>query len=211
MLSKEELAALKGLRGPSQTEQEARKEYMTVTSIRTAVDAHDAEHGTQIGKKLKAGFYGQTEAPTPQPAPQPTAVELAAVVKKFPKERCHNLFVGSKNKNGDTQHAEIASKLTPEEYKEAKTAARFWGIISDGGLSSVRFNYETKRDRDAKRAAREATAKDAERKASEALPPGINRDAKGDLLLVDEVAFNSWKAEKAANAEAIKFLEDAAT
>src|SRR5438445_12936129 len=124
------------------------------------------------------GTPRQAQAPAvQQPKSEPTAVQVAAAVKLWPKERCHGLFVGEKTQTGDTRHTESASKLSKEEYAQAKTAARFWGIALSGETSgaSVRFNYETSRDRRLKREAKEAGEKAEQQRLAETLPPGIHR------------------------------------
>jgi hypothetical protein len=165
------------------------------------------------GLAIEANLIGGTprQAPPVQQPTEPTAVQVADAVKKFTKERCHGLFVGEKTQTGDTRHSESASKLSKEEYAQARIAAKFWGIpLSGDNTSAVRFAYSTSRDRAAKRAAAESVAKAEEQRIADQLLLGIHRDAKGNLALVDEQAFNTWKAEKAANSEAIDFLEKAA-
>jgi hypothetical protein len=211
-VKEQELQIIKENRGPSAALKTDAERYMRETEYRKAIDDADAAKGTQAGAKLRRIFFGQPEeAPTPQQPQQPTAVEVANWVKKFDKARCLDLFVGEKTRTGDARHSEIASKLSKEDYAEARTAARFWGIPLSGQESgaSVTFAYETPRDRAAKKAAREAAATNAERKQSEILPPGVEKDAKGNIVLADVAKFDAWKSEQSTHKDAIKFLEEA--
>lgn len=211
-MNEQELQIIKENRGPSTAAKTDAERYMRETDFRKRIDDADAANETETGTKLKRIFYGQPEeAPVaPQAKPEPDAVEVAKYVKKYPKARCLDLFVGEKTRTGDTRHSEIASKLSKDEYQEARTAARFWGIPLSGQESgaSVTFAYETRRDRQAKRDAREAAATNAERKQSEILPPGVEKDAKGNIVLADEAKFTAWKSEQSAHKAAISFLEE---
>ena len=157
-ISDKELSLLKELRPPSATLQADSKRYMTNSAYRAEVDAKDKAEGTSMGKWLRATFYGEKmEAPAPVVKPEPTAVELAAAVKAFSKERIYDLYVGTRTQSGETRHTEILSKLSPEDRAQSKLAAKFHGIkLSDDDGSSVRFVYSTTRDRAAKRAEKEA-------------------------------------------------------
>ena len=207
-MNDKERAGLKSLSRPSAERKADAAFYMKDTAWRKEVDDYDAANGTQIGKKFKRIFYNlPEEIPTPQQHKPPSAVEVAAAVKKYPPERLRDIFVGEVARNGDTRHNEVASKLTAEEYAQAKLAARFFKILPPEGGSTVRFNYQTSRERAAKKAAEEATA---EQRQAQFVPPGITRYADGTLGLSDSVAFEAWKKEKAENTEAIAFLEAAA-
>jgi len=200
---------LKDLRGPSQQVQADAKRYVTDAAWRAEIDAADRQNGTSLGKSLRATYFGEKPEPTTPAAPtQPDPVAVAAAVTAFPRERCAALFKGTVSPNGDARHAESLSKLSVEERAQARLAARFFQILpSDGSGASVVFTYETPADRRRKREAREAAAADAARKQSEALPPGVTRNERGELGLADPVAFEAWKKEKAEHKEAVEFLE----
>jgi hypothetical protein len=155
--------------------------------------------------KLLKGEPAPEEAAPEQPLPPPTAEQTAAAVKKYPRERVIDLF-----KRNSGVPGEVAANLSKEDYKEAQMAARFFGIIPSQGGASVTFSYETSRARREAREAREAAAKAADKQQAESLPPGISREANGNLILTDEAAFTNWKKEKSEHADALKFLEDAA-
>jgi len=195
---------LASLRGPNDALKADAKRYMVDSVWRAQVDAADAKEGTQLGRTLKSIFMGKpVDAPTPQTPPaQPTAIELAAACKQFPKARCLELFKRPANQPG-----EIASNLSKADYKTALIAATFFKVLNPDDRSSVRFNYETSGQRRAKREATDAAAK----AQAEALPPGIHKNEKGELSLVDEAAFTAWKASKSANKDAIEYLESVAS
>jgi hypothetical protein len=212
-MDSKELETLKELDGPSSLTQARAKRYVTDEHYRADVDKADKEKGTKAGPQLRAIYFGEKPVAVATPVvPPPTAVEVADAVKKFDKARCHDLFVGSRNKNGDTLHAEIASKLDKDEYQQARTAARFFGIALSGPDSgaAVRFAYETRNDRQAKRDARESAAQNAERAQAAILPPGVEKDAQGNIILADEAKFTAWKASKSEHKAAIDFLESQA-
>jgi len=101
--------------------------------------------------------------------------------------------------------------LTPEQYQSAKRAAKFLGVLpNDGSDASVKYIYSTSRDRAAARQAKEDTARTAEQRQADQLPPGITRDADGGLLLTDSAAFETWKAGKSEHKAAIDYLESQA-
>jgi hypothetical protein len=207
-VNEQELAALKSARGPSATLKADSERYMKESGFRKLVDDADAALGTHTGPKLKRIFYGQPEevASTPQQPEPPTAIQVAAATKKYPRSRCHDFFKREANEPGES-----VSSLSKAEYAEAKLAGQFFGMLpADGSSASVKFVYPTSRDRAAARTKKEDAAKEVQRKQAEFIPPGITKYADGTLGLTDEAAFNSYKAEKAANAEAIKFLEDVA-
>jgi hypothetical protein len=204
-MNDQEKELLKGLRGPSaQTTLDA-KRYVSETAFHATIDAADRANGTNIGKQLRAIAFGTKAPATVAPVAPPTAVEVAAACKKFPRERCRDLFVREANKPG-----EIYSKLSKAERDEAKVAAKFFKVLDPDNTSSVSFSYETPQVRAAKKAAKEAAAKEVERKQAEFLPPGITKTEKGEILLTDAAAFNAWKAEQSAHKDALAFLEDAA-
>jgi hypothetical protein len=207
-MNDKELAGLKSVSGPSAALKAKAGSYMRNTAERRAIDDYDAANGTDIGKKLKRIFYGQPEE-APQPAPEakaPSAVELAKDVKEFPFARCHEIFKRDANTPGESY-----KDLTPEQYKSAKRAAKFLGVLpNDGSDASVKYIYSTSRDRAAARQAKEDAARTAEQREKDALPPGIERSPNGELGLVDADAFDKWKASKSEHAEAIAFLEEAA-
>jgi hypothetical protein len=214
-MNDKEVVVIKEHRGPSAALKADAKRYMTESAYRKLIDDADKAEGTQTGPKLRRIFYGQpdeVQAPASQTKPQPTPVQLKAAMKKYPKERCLNLFVGTRTPSGENRHSEILSKLSKEERDEARLAARQWGIPLSGENSgaSVRFNYETSRDRRLKREAKEADAEAAKQREADRLPPGITRHSDGTLSLSDSVAFAKWKADKEANRQAIEFLEEQA-
>ena len=201
-----ELAGLKSLSGPSKALKAQAELYMKDYTERKKVDDYDAANATQIGKKLKRVFYGQPEeVPTaPAPVAAPSAVEMAAAIKQFPKSRCIELFKRSANTPG-----EVASTLSKSDYQTAKLAAGFFGVLDSNNTASVRFSYETSRARREAREAREAATKAADKVQAEKLPPGISRQSDGGLVLTDEAAFTAWKKEKSEHSEALAFLENA--
>jgi hypothetical protein len=204
-MNDKEKELLRGLRGPSaQFLADAKRYVRDDAAYRAEVDATDEKEGTSLGKELRAVYFGTKEPEAPVPVVQPTAEQVAAAVRKFPQERCVDLY---KRKPG--QLGEVLSNLSKAERDEAKLAAQFFKVLPSEGGSSVRFNYETSRDRAAKREAKEAAAKAADQRQADTLPPGVNRDAKGNLVLADEAAFTAWKQEKAARKDAIAFLEQA--
>ena len=204
-MDSKELEVLKELDGPSSLTQARAKRYVTDAAYRAEVDKADKLKGTKAGPELRATYFGEKPAAAPTPVAPPTAEQVAAAVKKYPQNRCVGLFKRPANEPG-----EVLSTLSKEDRDEAKLAAQFFGIVPSQGGSSVTFNYETSRDRAAKREARESASLAAERKQAEALPPGINRDAQGNIVLSDESAFSAWKKEKADHSAALAFLEDAA-
>ena len=204
-MTNEEAELLKSLRGPNATLKADSKKYMTDFAFRSSVDAADKEKGTHVGRALKSIFYGKPEqlpAPPQPQAQQPSAIELANAVKQFPKARCIELFKRSANTPG-----EIASTLSKSDYATAKLAAKFHGVLDPNDVSFARFNYETSGQRRAKREAQDAAAKSQ----AEQLPPGISKDEKGNLILSDAQAFQSWKDGKNEHKEALQFLESQAS
>jgi len=211
MLTDQEMKIVRGR--PSSSLQAAAKLYVSDSAERERIDKADEVAGTETGAKLRRLFYGLPEPAAPATQqPEPTAKEVADAVRAFPKERVLDLYKGTTNpRTGDSFHSEKLSALKPEEREQSKLAAKFWNVQNSGdGGASVRFNYQTPRDRQAKREAREAAAADAERKRAEALPPGVTRDKDGNLGLADPVAFENWKREKSEHADAVKFLEEQA-
>jgi hypothetical protein len=206
MLSDRERELLKELRGPSQQLQADSKRYMVDSKYRADVDAKDKAEGTSMGKWLRATYYGERVAAAPAPVAPPTETELAKAITDFPKTRCKGLYNRPANEPG-----ELLSDLSETERQQAKIAAKFFNVITQGnGEPSVRFNYETRRDRDVKRAAKEAEAKKKESGLTDSgLPPGIERNRDGiGYLLVDEVAYQKWKDGNAAKAVIAKALEE---
>jgi hypothetical protein len=205
-MDSKELEMLKELDGPSPLTQTRAKRYVTDSIYRGRVDAEDKLRGTKAGPELRATYFGEKPAAAAPATIAPlSAVEMAAVCKQFPKARCLELFKRDANTPG-----EIAANLSKSDYQTAKLAAQFFGVLDQNNTSSVKFVYPTSRDRAAKREVSESAARNAERKQAETLPPGVQRDAQGNLILADEQAFTNWKASKSEHAEAIAFLEDAA-
>jgi hypothetical protein len=112
------------------------------------------------------------------------------------------------------QQGESSTDLPKEQYAQAKLAAQFFDIIGKGtGEATVRFNYETKRDRQAKRDALAAEAKKKEAGLTEnGLPPGVARCQDGmGLTVVDEALYQKWKDatnDKAVISAALEEVED---
>jgi hypothetical protein len=209
-MDSKEKELLQSLRGPSEALKADAARYMKDFAFRSSVDSADKQNSTQLGRTLKSIWYGK---PATQDAPQvaevkqqPSAVELAAAVKQFPRERCQELFKRESGKPG-----EVASSLSKEDYRVAKMASQFFGILpTDGSEPSVRFTYQTSRDRAAARQSKEDAAKSAAKREADFTPPGIERRPNGEILLIDADAFAKWKASKNENSEAIAFLEEQA-
>jgi hypothetical protein len=202
-MTNEEMELLNSLRGPNATLKADAARYMKEFSFRASVDKADRESGTTLGRTLKSIWLGKPatqDAPAPE-VKAPSAIELANACKKFPRDRCMDLY---KRKGG--QPGEVLSSLSKAERDEAKLAAQFFKILDPSDTASVRFNYETSGQR---RAKREATDAEAQRQADQ-LPPGISRDADGGLLLTDSAAFETWKAGKTEHKAAIDYLESQA-
>jgi hypothetical protein len=109
----------------------------------------------------------------------------------------------------------LLSSLTETERQQAKVAAKFFNVIAQGnGEPTVKFNYQTKADRQVKRDALAAEAKKKESGLTDSgLPPGVERNKDGiGFLLVDESAYQAWKdannAEAVAKAVIAKALEE---
>jgi len=142
-------------------------------------------------------FYGGSQAPEEPKKPQPTESEVADAIRKYPREKCIELFRRASNIPGQS-----SSELNPEEYQVAKLAAQVFGIVgADPKKPVVRFTYATGRDRAAKRAAEKAekarTAKDGSGLGENGLPPGVEHSSDGiGLSVIDPVAFQAWKDAK---------------
>jgi hypothetical protein len=200
----EQEARLKQLDGPSSTTKARQKRYVTDSAYRALVDKADRENGTTDGPWLRAGYFGTKQLEAAAPVAQPSAVQLAAACKEYPRKRCYDLFKRPANEPGES-----SKELTKEQYAEAKLAAQFFKILDPDNTSSVRFNYATSRDRAAKREEKESAARTAAQREADFTPPGIERRPNGEILLVDEAAFTNYKREKAEHSEAVKFLEEA--
>lgn len=127
-------------------------------------------------------------------------VQLAEAITEYPRERCRELF----QKEADAPGVS-SSKLSAEEYAKAKMAARHWGILRQPtGEPAVRFNYKRPADYRAERAANEAaeaaTVQAEAGLSADGLPPGVWRNAKGEMFLADAQAFADWQARAAARA-----------
>src|ERR1700676_1011725 len=135
-------ALLKEIEGPDAKTKEQARLYVADTEYRATIDAKDRENGTSAGKELRAIFYG-TKTAAAAPVAQPSESELAAAITKFPKSKCHELF-----RRSSTEPGQSSSELSKEDYREAKLAAQFFGVIGPNSAEpSVRFNYQTKSDR----------------------------------------------------------------
>lgn len=185
-------------RGPSSEVKGDAKRYVSDSSFRARVDAADKRNGTTVGKQLRDIYYGVSPQPQAETHTRVSEHELAEAIRKYPREKCVELFTKPADAPGQS-----SSSLSKTEYKEAKLAAIVHGVIPADSGQSVSFNYQTRRDRDVKRAAKEAEAKKQESGPNEnGLPPGVERNAKDGigLIIVDPVAFNAWKQSKSDRA-----------
>lgn len=203
-MNDQERALLKDLRGPStQTALDA-KRYVSETAFRANIDAADKANGTAIGPQLRAIAFGEKAPAAPATSAATTEAELASVIVKYPREKCIELFRRDSRTPGQS-----SSSLAPADYKEARMAAQFFGIVG-GAPNAVKFNYETKRDRDVKRAAVAAEkAKQESTLGENGLPPGIERAKDGiGFVTSDPAAYQAWKDANTAKAVIARALEE---
>ena len=196
---------IKEASGASAQEQKLAKDYVGNSETRARIDAADRANHTSVGPKLRALFYGRTpDAAAVVTTTGPDEVTLAEALKKFPREHCRLLYARRENEQG-----ELLTSLSPEDRAQARLAAQFFGIVAaSSGEPTIRFAYETKRDRDAKRErlAKEAEAKPAPGLSSDGLPAGLSHDDKGNIVLTDAAAFDAWKQSQEASAQAKKTI-----
>jgi hypothetical protein len=182
------------------------KLYMADTTYRRKVDDADKTHGTNLGRELKQHFLtnGVRHPDAPAAVVPPTELELAAALEKFPMARCRELFLREASEPGES-----VTSLTKEDYRQAKIAARFRGIsLPDNGAETIRFNYTTKHDREAARAAKAAAA--APKPVGETIPPGLEKSPDGiGYLVVDPVAHQAWREKNTAEAKAHEVIQAA--
>jgi hypothetical protein len=130
----------------------------------------------------------------PSATKQADELKLAEAIQKFPREKCHELFVKEADAPGQS-----STQLSGDEYKLAQLAARFFGIVPETS-GTVTFNYETPGDFRAKLAEKEAAAS-AEHERGEGLvngvPPGLRRDGSG-FTVVNPQAYAQWQERKKA-------------
>jgi len=208
-MNDKERELLAELHGPDAELLADARRYVTDAPYRARVDALDKGAGTNIGPHLRALGLGLPEPVPCKPAvAPPNEVELAEAIKRFPKERCIQLFRKAADAPGES-----SSKLSSDDYRIAQMAARFFDVLLPKSGASVRFNYKTPAQYRADAEAEAAQAKATEQQRQNGgvgptdLPPGITKNDRGELYLSDPVAFEAWKARKAA----IQELTDAKT